>query len=228
MLQPEPSAWIAVNLDVYSDQPLNPGWMSVFRRWISSGVFQAHWPAVRGEFSEGFVRFCETELNLTMLKPNSEWLEVQGAPVKKGRTMPLLGFLEGVQELNKEFMLEWPHIVRHEIGDGRHSLGLTNMFEHARKHPPEPRGWPMAVLIRPGKTPNDGRPTSEPSYYGVILAWGSSPGVVELVVWLRGAYRGLGLGGAIRKTLNDVKEEAQSAGVVQEERLHPPHPVSER
>lgn len=72
-----------MNLDVYSDQPLNPGWMSVFRRWISSGVFQAHWPAVRGEFSEGFVRFCETELNLTMLKPNSEWLEVQVRPGKE-------------------------------------------------------------------------------------------------------------------------------------------------
>ena len=65
----------------------------------------------------------------------------------------------------------------------------------------------MAVLILPGETPHDGRPTSEPSYYGVILAWGSSDGVVDLVVWLRGAYRTLGLGEAISKTLDEFKEE---------------------
>ena len=71
MLQAMENAWIAVNLDAYSDQPLNRGWMNVFRRWISSGIFQAHWPAVRGEFSEGFVRFCESELNLTVQEPKS-------------------------------------------------------------------------------------------------------------------------------------------------------------
>ena len=57
----------------------------------------------------------------------------------------------------------------------------------------------MAALILPGETAHDGRPTSEPSYYGVILAWRSSDDVVELVVWLRGAYRTLGLGRSNRE-----------------------------
>ena len=74
---------IAVNLDAYSDQPLNRGWMNVFRRWISSGIFHAHWPAVRGEFSEGFVRFCENELNLTVQEPKIAWLDA-GAPTRPG------------------------------------------------------------------------------------------------------------------------------------------------
>jgi len=206
MLQAMENAWIAVNLDVYSDQPLNRGWMNVFRRWIGSGIFRTHWPAVRGEFSEGFVRFCETELSLTVPEPKVAWFE--GDPRKEGRTIPLSRFLEGLRALDKEFSLEWPHLVLHEIGDGR--TGLADMFQHARNHPPVPRKWPMAVLILPGETPHDGRPTSEPSYYGVILAWGPYEGVVELVVWLRGAYRTLGLGRAVKKTLNEFKEDLKS------------------
>ena len=48
---------------------MNRGWMNVFRRWTTSSVFQDHWPALRGEFSEGFVHFCENELNLAVPTP---------------------------------------------------------------------------------------------------------------------------------------------------------------
>ena len=212
MLQAMENAWIAVNLDAYSDHPLNRGWMNVIRRWINSGIFRTHWPAVRGEFSEGFVRFCETELNLAKPKPNVAWLQTDGAPPEKeGRMFIQRSDLEtGCQKLNEEFLLEWPHVVRHEIRDGTLGVGLTDMFKHACKYPPEPGTWPMAVLIRAGETPKDGPTTYEPSYYGVILAWGSSDGVVELVVWLRSAYRGLGLGGAVKTTLEEVKKELKT------------------
>ena len=234
MVQVMENAWIALNLDVYSDQPLNPGWMNVFRRWISSGVFQAHWPAVRGEFSEGFIRFCESELNLTVSEPKLAWLDDERARHKEnGRMpMPLPEFEKGLEELDKEFLLEWPHIDLIKVGTGR--LGLVHMFEYAREHPPAPVEWPMAVLIQPGETTPDGRPTaehspsgrflfssagettpdgrpsSEPSYYGAILAWESSAGVVELVVWLRGAYRTLGLGDAVKKTIHAFKKELEA------------------
>ena len=207
MLRAMENAWIAVNLDVYSDQPLNRGWMNVFRRWISSDIFQTHWPEVRGEFSDGFVRFCESELNLTVKEPRLTWFE--GAPHKDGRMkISLSEFNEGLRELDNEFSLEWPNLVLHEIGEGR--SGLADMFKHARKHPPVPAQCPMAVLILPGETTHDGRPTSEPSCYGVILAWGSSDGLVDLFVWLRGAYRALGLGKAIEKTLTEFKKELKA------------------
>ncbi len=221
MLRAMENAWIAVNLDVYSDQPLNRGWMNVFRRWISSGIFQTHWPEVRGEFSDGFVRFCESELNLTVKEPRLTWFE--GAPHKDGRMKISLSkseFNEGLRELDNEFSLEWPNLVLHEIGKGR--SGLADMFKHARKHPPAPGQCPMAVLILPGETTHDGRPTSEPNYYGVILAWGSSDGLVDLFVWLRGAYRALGLGKAIEKTLTEFKKELESASP---QGLHPPRPL---
>jgi hypothetical protein len=207
MLQAVQNAWIAVNLDVYSDQPLNRGWMNVFRRWISSGIFQAHWPAVRGEFSEGFIRFCESELNLTVQEPEFAWLA--GAPHEDGRTtIQRAEFDEGLPELDKEFLREWPRVIFPEISED--PLGLAKMFEYACNHPPAQGGSPMAVLIRAGKPAQVGRPTAEPSYYGVILAWASSDGVVELVVWLRGAYGTLGIGEAIEKTLNKFKEELKT------------------
>jgi hypothetical protein len=202
MLQAMENAWIAVSLDAYPDHPLNRGWMNVFRRWTSSGIFRTHWPAVRGEFSEGFVRFCESELNLTVPDPMFRWLE--GYPHPEGRpTGSLQEFHKGLRELDHEFSLEWPHLVLPEIGGGR--SGLNKMFRHAREHPPAP-GRPMAVLIQPRESVPDRQPTSEPSYYGVILAWGSSDGLVELVVWLRGAYRTIGLGGAIENTLIEFKK----------------------
>ncbi len=204
MLQAMENAWIALNLDDYSDHPLNRGWMNVFRRWISSDIFQAHWPTVRGEFSEGFVRFCECELNLIVPEPRAVWLE--GAPASLARaTISDSQFREGLCELDKEFSLEWPHVVLPEIRDGR--IGLGDLFNHACKHPPEPGKWPMAALIVPGESPRDVGRTSEPSYYGVVFAWGSSDGAVDLVVWLRGAYRTLGLGGAVKKTLHEIKDD---------------------
>lgn len=109
MLQAVQNAWIAVNPDAYSDQPLNRGWMNVFRRWISSGIFQAHWPAVRGEFSEGFIRFCESELNLTVQEPKFAWLKVGDAPDETGRiTITFEDFIKGLEQLDREFLLEWP------------------------------------------------------------------------------------------------------------------------
>jgi hypothetical protein len=178
--------------------------MNVFRRWISSGIFQAHRPAVRVEFSEGFVRFRESELHLTVQEPRLAWFE--GAPHKEGRMRILLSeFNGGLRELDNQFSLEWPNLVLHEVGEGR--CGLADMFKRARKHPPVPGKWPMAALILPGEAAHEGRPTSEPSCYGVILAWVLSNGLVELVVWLRGAYRTLGLGVAIEQTLNEFKDE---------------------
>jgi hypothetical protein len=206
MLQAMENAWLSVDLEGYSDHPLNRGWMNVFRRWISSDIFHAHWPAVRGEFSEGFVRFCESELNLKVPELEAAWLEGEGDWQKRGpTTIPLSVFTEGLQELDKAFSREWPHGVVGVIAD--RPSGLSAIFEHACKNRPEPKKSPVAVLIRPRATAHEGRQTTEPSFYGIILAWQSSERVFDLVVWLRGPYRTLGLGRAIAETLKDFEKE---------------------
>ena len=209
MLQAMENAWLGVNLEAYSDHPLNRGWMNVFRRWISTDVFRAHWPAVRGEFSEGFVRFCESELNLRVPEPEPAWLEVEGGEPKIGRpTIARAVFIEGLQELDKAFVVEWPDGVADVIADRR--SGLVDMFEHACENCPGPGISPIAVLIRPRKLADDGRQTTEPNYYGVIFAWRSSDRLFDLVVWLRGPYRTLGLGRAIANTLKEFKQELRA------------------
>jgi hypothetical protein len=203
MLQAMENAWIALDLEAYSDHPLNRGWMNVFRRWTSSATVQRHWPMVRGEFSEGFVRFCEAELNLTVHDPEVIWFNPD---VKASSDVGLAQFDKAIKDLDKEFTLEWPNVVWREIGDAPASL--AKMFEHARDFPPQ--GGSRVGLIRCGaRGPHEG-PTTEPSDYGVILAWEVDNGLIDLVVWVRGAYRTLGYGETIAKGLDQIKTQLRT------------------
>jgi hypothetical protein len=202
MLQVMENAWLGLNLDTYSDHPLNRGWMNVFRRWTSSGTLQRYWPTVRGEFSEGFVRFCESELNLTVDDPGVIWLNVTNQP---GSGLDV--FEKAISKLDKEFTMEWPDVISRDIGD--EPLTLTKIFEHAQAFPPP--GFASrsctGLIVPGGRGHKLDSATAEPSHYGVILAWTASDGVIDLVVWLRGAYRTLGLGERIGKELDWLKEK---------------------
>ena len=202
MLQAMENAWLSVDLDAHSDHPLNRGWMNVFRRWTSSSIFQTHWPAVRGEYSEGFVRFCENELNLTVPPPRVLWLEASEATQPGSATVTAADFRLALKELDKEFALEWPDIVLPEIGDK--PSHLADMFEYALKYPPLPNQFKCGLIV-PDRTTAPTRPTTEPPHYGVILVWASSDDLTELVIWLRGAYRTLGFGRSIKDAIDALK-----------------------
>ena len=182
MLQVMENAWLGLDLDTYADHPLNRGWMNVYRRWTSSGTLQRYWPTVRGEFSEGFVRFCETELNLTVNDPDVIWLDERDS-ASPGHG--LREFCTAIETLDKEFRLEWPDVVSLEITDD--PLTLMNMFEHARLFPPPGlvNRSSAGLIIRGAKDANPNYLTAEPPHYGVILAWQASDGAIELVVWVR-------------------------------------------
>ena len=195
---------MSVSLDNYSDHPLNRGWMNVFRRWTSSRIFQTHWPAVRGEFSEGFVRFCEDELNLTVADPEVIWLDPAMPPPHPGSPQEFRG---AVVELDKEFSLEWPDVILREIRDRR--SGLIDIFDFAVKYPAAP-GNPKAGLVVPGTVAVPQQSTSEPPQYGLIVAWKSSDGVIDLVIWLRGAYRTLGLGDSVKGAIKKLKDQIEA------------------
>ena len=64
MLQILENAWFGLELGGRGDLPLNRGWLSVFRRWTTTEVVRRYWPVLRNEYSEGFVRFCETQMRL--------------------------------------------------------------------------------------------------------------------------------------------------------------------
>ena len=210
MLQAMESTWMTVGLASHASHPLNRGWMNAFRRWASSRSFQDYWPAVRGEFSEGFVRFCEAELNLKVDDPEIAWLDA-GRAKQWGRGLhprPLIEFREALTTLDGEFTSEWPDLSIPEIGD--QAANLCNMLDHAIARPPVTGFGPLAGLIvsRPSTRP-DGPTTAEPRLYGAVLAWKSSDRVIDLTIWVRGAYRTLGIG---RGTIEAMRAALQQSG----------------
>ncbi len=90
------------------------------------------------------------------------------------------------------------------------------MFEHARAFPPPglTRRSGAGLIVPGSHADNLNNAKAEPSHYGVIIVWQASDGVIDLVVWIRGAYRTLGLGERIAKELDSLKEalKANSQG----------------
>ena len=158
MLQAVQNAWIALNLDAYSDQPLNRGWMNVFRRWVSSGIFQAHWPAVRGEFSEGFIRFCESELNLKVQEPQFAWLEVEGYPQTEGRpTISLADFQDRLEGARQRVLARVA--ARRPPRDQRRPFRARQHVRTRSQGPPEHEGTADG-RFDPGRRDRAGRATN--------------------------------------------------------------------
>jgi hypothetical protein len=159
------NAWLGVHLEGYYAHPLNQGWMNVFRRWTSSEIFRHYWPQLRGEFSKGFIRFCEEQLGLA----------VQPAYAVKVDPSNNEGLMQIVSSLRTELGQEWPRLK----GKLR-----TDQFSHV---------WLIPAPVLSQATDRQSWP---PDGYacGLIGAFPSSDDRYELLAWLRGPYRGLGIG----------------------------------
>jgi hypothetical protein len=165
MLQVMENAWLGVHLEGYYAHPLNQGWMNVFRRWTSSEIFRHYWPQLRGEFSKGFIRFCEDQLGLA----------VQPAYAVKVDPSNNEGLMQIVSSLRTELGREWPRLK----GKLR-----TDQFSHV---------WLIPAPVLSQATDRQSWP---PDGYacGLIGLLPSSDDRYELLAWLRGPYRGLGIG----------------------------------
>jgi hypothetical protein len=191
MLQVMENVWLSVGLQSHAEHPMNRGWMNCFRRWSCTSVFQKCWPTLRGEFSQDFVRFAEEQLNLRIEPPKLEPYPGSGA---QGSC-----FRDAIAALEKEFFIEWPRPSLPTDPD--EPKGLVDRLAHAEKKANRPLSGVSAWLIpepgAPGRSedpkPRNGRAC------GVILAWKTKDRkldgeVIELFVWIRGAYRTLGIG----------------------------------
>jgi hypothetical protein len=198
MLQAMENAWLSVRLEGFYAHPLNRGWMNVFRRWSSSEVFRRHWLILRGEFSWDFVRFCEKELRLDPGKPRA---------IRTDPTMPRGD--PAWQALENEFAREWP--IVHAAQDARDN-SLDYLIRQARDLrlviPTEEGGGrdlPAIWLVTLALTtdPPVFEWTGDHYPCGIVLVWKPPDSTTdyELVVWLRGAYRNLGIGRACLEDL---------------------------
>jgi hypothetical protein len=183
MLQVMENAYLSLNLEVNYGHPMNRGWMNVFHRWTSAETFRLKWPLLRGEFGQDFIRFCERQMRLGVVKGKPIALRLNAMP-------------HGFDRLRLEFEDQWDQF-RGAFADW---LAYAATDEHDSAwviYPDNPYPLPGAP------TPESGGPP-----VGIIFVRPSIVGdtamtlpTYDFLVWLRGAYRNTGLG---RPAVRDI------------------------
>lgn len=184
MLQMMEMVWFDMKLDDYYAHPLNRGWMNIFRRWTNSATFHGYWPLLRGEFSQDFGLFCERALNMLPIRSDCE--QLKRADGTK--------WLADLKEMDQEFKNEWdPERDRLPwLPTGRYlrdAVANASVFADRFNPKIEPLVWRLSF-----KFGLNGR---QRRTCGLICAGPAFRGAaeqLELIVWLRGPYRSLGIG----------------------------------
>jgi hypothetical protein len=197
MLQVMEMVWFAMKLDAYHAHSLNRGWMNLFRRWTSSPTFHRHWPFLRGAFSQDFVQFCERALNMTATDIVRQRMDASA----------LRGWLAEVEEMDVEFEREWAaeRDVLRWLTTGRYlseAAALACKFQRDNPSLPCPLVWRVAM--------RDNLGTVMKRSCGVVCVWppfldaGTDS---EILIWLRGPYRNLGIGKVcLTKILEEIDQ----------------------
>lgn len=167
MLQLMEDAWTGLRLDGKFDHAQNRGWLAVFRRWATSPLVRKHWVAVRGEFGQDFVRFCEREFSLSAG-------EIVLTPIaKNARDLP-----EMAKVTRQEFNDEWSE----RIGD-------FDILDELRLCAENDRAWWVQA-----KRPADGGITHPIGFLLFRDISHDGRDALETLLWLAPAYRNLRLG----------------------------------
>ncbi len=193
LLQVMELAWLENDLDQFHAHPLNRGWMNVLRRWTTSGEFYRFWPILRGQYSRGFVRFCEVALNLSPLP-------VQWCRITDPAAQPWPPILS---QFDQEFAKEWAGMQA--LLSAGTSVPLAHYPSTAvRRAVPTAAGEKGALAWVLTAGPPGGRSGALATWptgaypLGLVVAFSPAAagqsGEWELLVWVRGAYRTLGLG----------------------------------
>ncbi len=178
ILQALENALISVQLEGFHAHPLNRGRLNVFRRWMNSEAMRRHWPILRGEFSQDFVRFCESELHMDPGQPQIYSFvnphELMAEPTWR--------------PLQREFNAEWPsELSLDEIAAAAQNRWLLANVPH---NDPNPGPWSSQRY-----------PCGFASLRQTATATTTAPATYELLFWVRGPYRTLGIG---RRCLNEL------------------------
>ena len=177
MLQVMEDAWVGLRMRGYRDLPMYRGWMSIFRRWAATDAVARHWPTLRVEFSQGFVRFCESELKLRAF---SDAIIVRGDEP----------FVEAsIERLDAVFAREWPD---ERLGPA--SLRTRVLADRSRA------GKASLWLIVQSVSEPAGKLDPIHQYAcGVAGLVKRDGGGLTLFIWIEPAYRATGIGGSCAK-----------------------------
>lgn len=200
------TVWVNLDLDRSWAQPFNRGWVNEFRRWTAAADFQACWPILRGEYSPGFVRFCERQLNAPIVTPE---------PVRFDPADP--EHRRWAADLNAAFLDEWcesrrvwPRVtpafqtIREAVlgePDPLVSRARPIIAGPAQGTDGEPLCWFATLPLRVADATSNSSARVRPYAIGVVVIYERQDADVagagrqfEVLMWFRGAYRSMNLG----------------------------------
>ncbi len=184
------AAWVSNGIDGQDAHPLNRGWMNAFRRWTNCPTFRKHWLSVRGEFSRDFVRFCDSELRLG--DGNARCYEINER-LSGSVAGDAVG--EAWKTVCTEHALEWPSDQVPSPDSLLESAAHLHIDSQTIR-----AAWLIAAPMRWDASEDRLHP------YGFIIM--TPPKCVDdgygLWIWIRGAYRNLGIGRASMKEVQAV------------------------
>ncbi len=206
------SAFAALRLNEYHAHPLNRPWMNVFRRWSAAPTLRRLWPSLRGGYSKEFVRFAEYQLNLSVdpklqvyVNPAVARRGLQGK-FKPSDGVPVTDLPRQVETLLAELANPSKRArVSAQIPKGLALLGAEIQQEwpwerYGAYYKPFGNHWITAIVS--DRQDDEGLGAG---VWGIgMIASDEIPSrFLRLMVWVRPAYRGLGLGMKLLDVLCD-------------------------
>jgi hypothetical protein len=173
------------------------GWMNLFQRWASTQTFRLLWPSLRSTYSKDFVDFAEYQLNLSPTivptlysREDGPWPHDLDLMFKELENHLRLGGHDStvpdkLPKILRELLREWP------VPEYKYDLYYKPFMN------------PM-LLVEVGGA---GSPTNHSQLgdqtwgFGVLAKDPDSPSTLRLMVWIRPAFRRLGLGSQVLQTL---------------------------
>jgi len=174
------NVFIALEFQRYYSYALNRGWMNLFRRWAVAPTFQKLWPGLRGSYSRRFVEFVEEQL-------------IPCAPFR---------IVAGIQSGLMTRLVD-------EFRRDQLSAEISPQFPDALANPlPLPTGVRATWFAVPATdSPGKDLWAVDEAWAAAVVTKGPLDYDYQLYVWVRGAYRNLGIGGKLLdKMLKDLKE----------------------
>ncbi len=183
MIQVMENAWVDLRLGGFRDLPMNRGWMTVFRRWAATPDFSRMWPILRGEYSQDFVKYCETHLALG----------ARVEAVHESRLDRAFAY-QAIDALHMAFAGERPNQqpLKDSIATARET------WADSAAAPPRS----LLVLTPPGAGEIAVSPDKVPC--GIVFASrvpGGQPDFFEVFLWMSRPYRGMGLASRCAKRI---------------------------
>ena len=168
--------FLALKLNTYHVHPLNRGWMNFFRRLTATSTFRLLWPSLRNSFSRDFVEFAEYHLNLSSV-PLQRISE--GLPPEKA-----------MSTLMDEFKQEWPVLETQTEKQKEFLTDLQNQISTILLTANDQRVILFKASPKEGKTPDE----EVWGVAGATINTNTNNKSIDLLVWVRGAHRGAGIG----------------------------------